>query len=137
MLLDRFGPRRVEAGLLLLAASGAAVFALSNTLGGLATGRALIGLGVSACLMASFKAFSQWFPPERQASLTGWTMASGCLGALPASKPLTLASALPSIGLPSRSRWHPEVGSAAPPSIGRGRDTRHHRVHASEVAVTV
>jgi len=91
MLLDRFGPRRVEAGLLLLAASGATVFALSYTLGGLATGRALIGLGVSACLMASFKAFSQWFPPERQASLTGWIMASGGLGALAASKPLELA----------------------------------------------
>jgi MFS family permease len=54
-------------------------------------GRALIGLGVSACLMASFKAFSQWFPPERQASLTGWIMASGGLGALAASKPLELA----------------------------------------------
>ncbi len=91
MLLDRFGPRRVEAGLLVLAAAGAAVFSLSDTLGGLATGRALIGLGVSACLMASFKAFAQWFPPERQASLTGWIMASGGLGALAASKPLELA----------------------------------------------
>lgn len=91
MLLDRFGPRRVEAGLLLIAAAGAAVFALSDTLGGLAVGRAMIGLGVSACLMASFKAFAQWFPPERQASLTGWIMASGGLGALAASKPLELA----------------------------------------------
>ena len=91
ILLDRYGPRRVEAGLLLLAASGAAVFALSDTLAGLATGRALIGLGVAACLMASFKAFSMWFPPERQASLTGWIMASGGLGALAASKPLELA----------------------------------------------
>ena len=91
MLLDRFGPRRVEAGLLLIAASGAAVFALSDALGGLALGRALIGFGVSACLMASFKAFAQWFPPERQASLTGWIMASGGLGALAAAKPLELA----------------------------------------------
>ena len=84
MLLDRFGPRRVEAGLLLLAATGAAVFALAHDIAGLAAGRALIGLGVSACLMASFKAFSQWFPPERQASLTGWIMASGGLGAVDA-----------------------------------------------------
>jgi MFS family permease len=91
MLLDRYGPRRVEAALLVLAATGAAVFAVSTTLGGLAGGRALIGLGVSACLMASFKAFSQWFPPERQASLTGWIMASGGLGALAAAKPLELA----------------------------------------------
>jgi len=54
----------------------------------------MIGLGVSACLMASFKAFSQWFPPERQASLTGWIMASGGLGALAAAKPLELALAI-------------------------------------------
>lgn len=91
MLLDRFGPRRVEAGLLLLAACGAAIFGLSDSLGGLATGRALIGLGVSACLMASLKAFSQWFPLERQASLTGLIMAAGGLGAVAASKPLELA----------------------------------------------
>lgn len=91
MLLDRFGPRRVEAGLLLIAAAGAASFGLADGLGGLALGRALIGLGVSACLMASFKAFAQWFPPERQASLTGWIMASGGLGALAASKPLEMA----------------------------------------------
>lgn len=91
MLLDRFGPRRVEAGLLLIAAAGAASFGLADGLGGLALGRALIGLGVSACLMASFKAFAQWFPPERQASLTGWIMASGGLGALAASKPLEIA----------------------------------------------
>ncbi|MDE2441460.1 MAG: MFS transporter [Betaproteobacteria bacterium] len=91
MLLDRYGPRRVEAALLLLAAGGITIFALSDTLGGLAIGRALIGLGVSACLMASFKAFALWFPPERQASLTGWVMASGGLGALAAAKPLELA----------------------------------------------
>ncbi|MCG2575846.1 MFS transporter [Dechloromonas sp. XY25] len=91
MLLDRYGPRRVESALLLVAGSGVAIFALSDTLGGLAIGRALIGLGVSACLMASFKAFALWFPPERQASLTGWMMASGGLGALAASKPLEFA----------------------------------------------
>lgn len=91
MLLDRFGARRVEAGLLLIAAGGAAVFALGQSVSGLALGRGLIGLGVSACLMAAFKAFSLWFPPERQASLTGWIMTSGGLGALVASRPLELA----------------------------------------------
>lgn len=91
MLLDRFGPRRVEAVLLTVAALGAALFATADGLSGLTAGRALIGLGVSACLMASFKAFTQWFPPERQASLTGWIMASGGMGALAASKPLEIA----------------------------------------------
>jgi len=91
ILLDRFGPRRVEALLLLIAAAGTVTFALADGLGGLAMGRALIGLGVSACLMASLKAFAQWFPSERHASLTGWVMAAGGLGALAAAKPLEFA----------------------------------------------
>ncbi len=62
ILLDRYGPRRVEAGLLLFCAAGCALFASGIALPQLALGRALIGLGVSACLMASFKAFSLWFP---------------------------------------------------------------------------
>ncbi|MDR0441276.1 MAG: MFS transporter, partial [Candidatus Accumulibacter sp.] len=88
ILLDRFGPRRIEALLLLIAAVGAAIFGLANDIGTLAVGRGLIGLGVSACLMAALKFFSQWFPLERQASLTGWVMTSGTLGALVASAPL-------------------------------------------------
>ena len=88
MLLDRFGARRVESALLLAAATGAALFALAEGMTGLAGARALIGLGVSACLMAAFKAFSQCYPPERQASLTGWMMTAGGLGALAATAPL-------------------------------------------------
>jgi sugar phosphate permease len=88
ILLDRFGARRIEAALLLVAAAGAAIFACSDGIGMLAVGRGLIGLGVSACLMAAFKSFSQWFPAERQASLAGWIMTSGTLGALMASAPL-------------------------------------------------
>lgn len=94
MLLDRFGPRRVEAGLLGVAACGATIFALSDSLTGLAIGRGLIGFGVSACLMAALKAISQWYPPDRLASMTGWIMTSGGLGALMASKPLELALAV-------------------------------------------
>jgi predicted MFS family arabinose efflux permease len=96
LLLDRYGPRRVEAVLLLVAALGCALFALSTSLHTLALARALIGLGVSACLMASFKAFSQWFPIERQPSLTATIMVAGGLGALSASVPV--AAALPLFG---------------------------------------
>src|SRR5512138_3507119 len=59
VLLDRFGARRVESALLLVAAAGAAVFAASRTVAGLGAGRALVGLGVSSCLMGAFKAFSR------------------------------------------------------------------------------
>ena len=91
LALDRWGPRRVEAALLLVAAAGCALFAAGTTLTELAIARALIGLGVSACLMASFKAFGQWFGTERQASLNAAIMAAGGLGALTASTPLSWA----------------------------------------------
>ncbi|MBM3985716.1 MAG: MFS transporter [Planctomycetes bacterium] len=91
VLLDRYGPRRVEAGLLLLAAAGTLLFAFGTSTLELTLARGLIGLGVSACLMAAFKGFAQNFPAERQASLTGAIMASGGLGALTASLPLEFA----------------------------------------------
>lgn len=88
VLLDRFGPRRVNASLLVVAASGALAFGTSETLAGLIAGRALIGLGVSGCLMASMKAFTLWFPMSRFATLSGWLLAAGGLGALSASAPV-------------------------------------------------
>jgi len=96
ILLDRYGPRRVEATLLVICAAGCALFATGTAMPQLTLGRALIGLGVSACLMASFKAFSLWFPVERQASLNAAIMAAGGLGALAASSPL--GALLPLLG---------------------------------------
>ena len=96
ILLDRFGPRRVEASLLLVAALGCLIFGWANRIDGLVLGRALIGMGVSACLMGSFKAFSQWFPLDRLPALTGTIMAAGGLGAVSASLPVE--AALPLIG---------------------------------------
>ena len=91
VLLDRYGPRRVEAALLLFAAAGALIFSQATTLSGLVAGRALIGLGVSACLMAAFKAFAIWFPMERLPLANGVQMISGGLGALAATTPVEAA----------------------------------------------
>ena len=88
LLLDRFGPRRTEAALLLFTAVGCFLFAIGDSLVSLAIARAFIGLGVSAGLMASLKAISLWFPPERQASLTNWVMVAGTLGAVSTTVPL-------------------------------------------------
>ncbi|HET7824361.1 MAG TPA: MFS transporter, partial [Anaeromyxobacter sp.] len=91
VLLDRFGARRVESALLLAAAAGAGVFAASPGVAGLAAGRALVGLGVSSCFMGALKSFSWAYGPERQASLTGWIMTAGGLGAITSSQPMELA----------------------------------------------
>ncbi|HLI10665.1 MAG TPA: MFS transporter [Alphaproteobacteria bacterium] len=91
MLLDRFGPRRVEAGLLLVAAAGAAVFAVGRDLGALMIGRALIGIGVSACLTAAIKAITLWYPPDRLTVLSGAVFALGGLGGAATGTPVELA----------------------------------------------
>lgn len=90
VLLDRYGPRRVQAVLLTLAAAGCLLFAAGGSVGALSLGRALIGIGVSACLMASFKAFALWFAPQRLALVNGWLLAFGGLGAIAATRPTEL-----------------------------------------------
>jgi predicted MFS family arabinose efflux permease len=90
LLLDRFGPRRVNATLLLVAAAGGAWFALADSAASAIAARALIGLGVSGCLMASFTAFVLWYPPERIATMNGVAFSVGALGAMVATVPLEL-----------------------------------------------
>jgi MFS family permease len=91
ILLDRVGPRRTNAALLVIAASGALVFASSHTLWGLLVGRALIGFGMSGCLMSSIKAVTVWFPPRRLPATTGWVMFAGGFGAMFATVPIEAA----------------------------------------------
>jgi Major Facilitator Superfamily len=67
--LNRFGPRRVQSALLLVAAVGAALFATSQGFVALVLARALIGLGVAAALTAGLKAIVLWFPKERVATV--------------------------------------------------------------------
>jgi len=93
ILLDRFGPRRVNATLLLAAGSGAAIFAFAESFSGLLAGRALIGFGVSAGLMSSIKVFTLWFPMDRLPALTGRMLFVGGLGAMAATVPVEAALA--------------------------------------------
>ena len=87
ILLDRYGPKLVQSILLLIASVGALTFALADTLLLLTIGRALIGLGVAAALMAGLKAIVLWVPTDRRARTTGWMMMLGTLGAVTATAP--------------------------------------------------
>ncbi len=89
ILLDRFGPRRTEATMLLVAVAGSLVFALAPGMAGLATGRLLIGVGVSVCLGAAIQALSMWFPLSRMPLLNGVVMAIGGFGAVLVGTPLS------------------------------------------------
>ena len=75
VLLDRFGPRRVNAALFAIAATGALVYARAQSVEVLALGRALIGLGVCGGLMSGFKANTLYWPPERLVLANGILLA--------------------------------------------------------------
>ncbi|PJG55219.1 MFS transporter [Bradyrhizobium forestalis] len=88
ILLDRFGPRRVQSALLLLAAVGAGLFAVSTGFLSLLIARAMIGLGVAAALTAGLKSIILWFPRERVGLLNGYMVMLGSLGAVTATAPV-------------------------------------------------
>jgi MFS family permease len=88
--LDRYGPRRVQGTLLLVAAIGSALFGAAQTLTGFIIGRALIGLGVAASLIAGLKSIRLWFPKEQLPLLNGCFIMLGTLGALTATAPAEL-----------------------------------------------
>ncbi|MCA3572642.1 MAG: MFS transporter [Aestuariivirga sp.] len=87
VLLDRYGPRKVQAGLLTLAALGCLAFAFAEGLAGLFAARALIGLGFSAGLMASYKSSATWVPSERRSLANTAIMSFGALGLVVATEP--------------------------------------------------
>jgi predicted MFS family arabinose efflux permease len=90
--LDRWGPRLVVPGLMMLGMVGSLIFATGESLLMLSLGRALIGVGMASVLMGSIKAFSLWFPPRRFATATGLLMGIGSCGALAAATPLAWVS---------------------------------------------
>jgi MFS family permease len=89
VLLDHFGARRVTAGMLLFAAAGIGVFGAAHSIGAMMLGRLLIGVGVSVCLGAAFKALAQHFEAARLPLLNGLVIGIGGLGGVVVGTPLT------------------------------------------------
>jgi len=96
MALDRVGARNAQAALAVLTTGGFALFALAESLATLVLARVIIGVGVSAGLMAIIKANAQWFAPAKVALITGIAVSIGGLGSVLSTGPV--AAALPSIG---------------------------------------
>jgi MFS family permease len=88
IILDRYGPRRIQSALLVAVAAGAAIFSAADSFWLLLAGRALIGLGVAAALTAGLKALVIWFPKERVPFLNGLMVMLGALGAVTATLPV-------------------------------------------------
>ncbi len=96
ILLDRWGPRIVQALMGLTAAAGFALFAVSDGLLGFVIARLLIGIGIAAGLMALLKAHSVWFNRAQVAGVTGIAMLIASSAGLVVSTPME--AMLPSLG---------------------------------------
>lgn len=89
--LDRYGPRRVQSLLLLLAALGMLLFSRGDSFGDLLLARALMGVGLGGSFMSAVKAISTWVPPAQLTAVHGYLIAIGGLGAASATRPVQLA----------------------------------------------
>lgn len=86
--LDRHGPRRVLLALMALAVLGCVAFALARSFVTLTLARTLIGVGVSACLMAPMTAFRHRLGPAAQLRANSWMLMTGSLGMLASTLPV-------------------------------------------------
>jgi predicted MFS family arabinose efflux permease len=91
MLLDRFDPRWVYGGCLFISAAGALVFSIADGVALLALGRGLIAVAVASSLVASFKVYASWFPPEKLPLVNGLSIAAGGLGLMAGTTPVAFA----------------------------------------------
>ena len=96
VLIDRLGPRKVQSALAMLTAIGFALFALSEGLATLSAARLVLGVGVSASLIAVLKVNTQWFAPAQVAAMTALAGVVGALGSMLTTVPVQLA--LPVMG---------------------------------------
>ena len=91
--LDRIGPRRTAAWLLAFGGGGgAALFAAAAAPWQIALAMALIGIGCSPVLMASYLIFARSFDARAFATLAAVTIGVGSLGNLAGSAPLGWAA---------------------------------------------
>ena len=95
-LLDKFGPKKIVSSFLLIALIGTASFALAQNFSGLLISRILIGVGVSACLMAPLTGYRIWFAENHQQRANSWMLMIASLGFLSSTLPVQLL--LPSFG---------------------------------------
>ena len=95
-LLDKFGPKKIVSSFLLIAFIGTLSFALAQSFSGLLLSRILIGIGVSACLMAPLTGYRIWFAENQQQRANSWMLMIASLGFLSSTLPIQLL--LPSLG---------------------------------------
>lgn len=89
--IDRYGPNRVQALLLLVLALGATGFGSSIDVQSLAVSRAAIGIGSAGALIAGLKVIATFDFGERQPLVNGIFIGIGTLGSVASTLPIEAA----------------------------------------------
>lgn len=102
-LLDRFGPRRLFAGLLVGVAVPNTVFALAHSFAVLAASRVVVGLA-GAGFVLGIRLVSEWFGDDRIGAAEGFYGGWGNFGSAAAALGLPVVAAM-IVGGPDAWRW--------------------------------
>lgn len=97
--LDRYGPKRVILYFLSFAVLGCVAFSMASSFAWLLAARVLVGMGVSACLMAPLTGFRRWLDGPSLVRANSWMLMTGSFG--------MLASTLPVQWLMPITGWRP------------------------------
>jgi len=91
ILMDRFGPRKLMSGALVLCAVASMAMATSNSLWLASVSRLVIGGSVAFAFVGTLTILTYWFAPARFAMFAGLLQSSGMVGAVLGQAPLRLA----------------------------------------------
>ena len=96
LLLDKHGPKKVVAYLLLIALVSTISFAFAKSFAGLLISRFFIGVGVAACLMGPLTGYRVWFEDKYQQRANSWMLMVASFGFVISTLPVQIL--LPLIG---------------------------------------
>ena len=96
LLLDKYGPKKVVAYLLLIALISTISFAFAKSFTGLLISRFFIGVGVAACLMGPLTGYRVWFEDKYQQRANSWMLMVASFGFVISTLPVQIL--LPMIG---------------------------------------
>jgi predicted MFS family arabinose efflux permease len=86
--LDRHGPKRVILWFLGLSVLGSLAFSMASSFSGLLAARVVLGMGVSACLMAPLTGYRRWLEPAALLRANSWMLMTASLGMLASTLPV-------------------------------------------------
>ena len=95
-LLDKYGPKKIVAYLLLIALISTVSFAFAKNFTGLLISRFFIGVGVSVCLMGPLTGYRVWFEEKYQQRANSWMLMVASFGFVISTLPVQVL--LPMIG---------------------------------------